>query len=61
MTTIHPRRDDHKRVAHNRKAAHGEGRIGGPCHAVKADGTFCQRTATIVKADGYGYCPRHGR
>ena len=46
-------------VPADRRKASGEGRVGGPCHAVKGDGYFCPARAVVVADDGYGYCKRH--
>lgn len=42
-----------------RSAVHSEGVIGGPCHAVTREGTFCKFRAVVIGRDGYGYCRRH--
>lgn len=47
------------RSRHNRKSGRPEGRVGGPCHAIKSDGYWCLKSAVMVASDGYGYCKRH--
>lgn len=60
MRTKDPQRYEHwPTYKTDRRQKSGEGRIGGPCHAVNADGYFCTRKATVIKDDGYAYCPRH--
>lgn len=39
-------------------AASMDGKIGGPCHAIKSDRTWCSKPSVMI-ADGYGYCARH--
>lgn len=44
----------------SKRRAHGEGRIGGPCHAVTSRGTFCVRKARFIIGK-WGYCTVHYR
>jgi hypothetical protein len=43
----------------DRRKASSEGTIGGPCHETTSRGYFCTQRATMIAADGYGYCKRH--